>query len=243
MHRVTGRQSCGAVRFAWSCPVLFDRPPPRRRVLFPERTSRTKVLRQLWPRRPQALPVDPALFLVSGRTPMQAPWATAAWPGRNSPVPLRRIYSTPQLSAPTLNPQLSTRSHFGSFFALQKRPKFGTKRPVSAASTGGRSDHSGTLQGAISGTQTHSRRTGSKLGRLHRARQGLVRVPESNTKYGGKRGKTGVPSAPLPPPSISESSGIPKRKKLFGAFRFELRPAVHRATIYCRGGVASARLR
>src|SRR6202047_2155471 len=38
---------------------------------------------------------------------------------------------------------------------------------------------------------THSRRTGSKLGRLHRARQGLVRVPESNTKYGGKRGKTG----------------------------------------------------
>ena len=31
----------------------------------------------------------------------------------------------------------------------------------------------------------------SKLGRLHRARQGLVRVPESNTKYGGKRGKLG----------------------------------------------------
>ena len=39
------------------------------------------------------------------------------------------------------------------------------------------------------GTQTHSRRTGSKLGRLHFVRQGLVRVPESNTKYGGKRGK------------------------------------------------------
>ena len=31
-----------------------------------------------------------------------------------------------------------------------------------------------------------------KLGRLHRARQGLVRVPESNTKYGGKGEKTGV---------------------------------------------------
>ena len=49
----------------------------------------------------------------------------------------------------------------------------------------------GTLQGVTGGTQTHSRRTGSKLGRLHRARQGLVRVPESNTKYGGKEGITG----------------------------------------------------
>src|SRR5258708_12961753 len=30
------------------------------------------------------------------------------------------------------------------------------------------------------------------LGNLRVARQGLVRVPESNTKYGGKRRKTGV---------------------------------------------------
>jgi hypothetical protein len=92
------------------------------------------------------------------------------------------MYSTP--------PKLS---HFGSFFVLRNRPEFGTKSPAPAASTGRRSVHSGTLQGAISGTQTHSRRTGLKLGRLHRARQGLVRVPESNTKYGGKRGKTGGP--------------------------------------------------
>jgi hypothetical protein len=48
-----------------------------------------------------------------------------------------------------------------------------------------------TLLGATGGTQTHSRRTGGKLGRLRRARQGLVRVPESNTKYGGKEGITG----------------------------------------------------
>jgi len=34
---------------------------------------------------------------------------------------------------------------------------------------------------------------GIKLGRLRYARQGLVRVPESNTKYGGKPGKTGAP--------------------------------------------------
>jgi hypothetical protein len=41
----------------------------------------------------------------------------------------------------------------------------------------------------IGGTQTHSRRTGEKLGRLQRARQALVRQAESNTKCGGKRGK------------------------------------------------------
>jgi len=64
---------------------------------------------------------------------------------------------------------------------------------------------SGALLGATGGTQTHSRRTGRKLGRLRYARQGLVRVPESNTKYGGWRGITGVNAAPVMDPSISES--------------------------------------
>ena len=45
---------------------------------------------------------------------------------------------------------------------------------------------------ATGGTQTHSRRTGGKLGRLRRARQAIVRLSESNTKYGGKAGITGV---------------------------------------------------
>src|SRR5579859_4733883 len=93
------------------------------------------------------------------------------------------MYSTPQLQRGAI---------FGSLFARPEAwSEFGTKRPVSAAATGRRSDHFGTLQGATGGTQTHSRRTGGKLGRLQRARQGLVRVPESNTKYGGKAGKTG----------------------------------------------------
>src|SRR3989442_10842730 len=48
---------------------------------------------------------------------------------------------------------------------------------------------------------------------------------------------------PSVPPSISESSGIPKRKKLFPPRQFQLRPAVHRTTIYCRRGLALARLR
>src|SRR5204862_6721121 len=55
------------------------------------------------------------------------------------------------------------------------------------------------------GPKTHPRRTGRRLGQTRRARQGLVRVPESNTKYGGKRGKTGVDAAPVMGPSISES--------------------------------------
>src|SRR5262249_47709815 len=53
-----------------------------------------------------------------------------------------------------------------------------------------------------------------KLGRLSYARQGLVRVPESNTKYGGWRGKTGVNAAPVIDPSISESKRIRQAKKL-----------------------------
>ena len=126
---------------------------------------------------------------------------------RNPPVPVQAMYSTP--------PKLS---HFGSFFVLRKRPEFGTKRPAPAASTGWRSGHSGTLQGANSGTQTHSRRTGSKLGRLHRARQGLVRVPESNTKYGGKRGKTGGPRRRCYAQVSVSPQGFPSEKnRLWGA--------------------------
>ena len=79
-------------------------------------------------------------------------------------------------------------------------------------STGRRRCHFGTLMGATGGTQTHSRRTGRKLGRLRYARQGLVRVPESNTKYGGRGGITGDNAAPVMGPSIGESSGNPKRK-------------------------------
>ena len=58
---------------------------------------------------------------------------------------------------------------------------------------------------------------GRKLGRLQRARQGLVRVPESNTKYGGKGGKTGV-ARRLPFGQVSVSpQGFPSKKSLFRA--------------------------
>ena len=75
------------------------------------------------------------------------------------------------------------------------------------------------------------------------ARQGLVRVPESNTKYGGQGGKTGGGAAPVIEPSISESSGIPKRKNCSSGWGIPAAPAVHRATISWRPGVALGRLR
>ena len=89
----------------------------------------------------------------------------------------------------------------------------GRKSPAPVAWNGRRSGQFGTLVGATGGTQTHSRRTGSKLGQTRRTRQGLVRVSESNTKYGGKRGITGTSAAPVIASSISESSGIRKPKK------------------------------
>jgi len=69
--------------------------------------------------------------------------------------------------------------------------------------------------GASGGTQKlNSRRPARTLGQTRPARQGLVRVPESNTKYGGKEGITGGDPAPVIGATISESSGIPKGKKL-----------------------------
>src|ERR1022692_1357624 len=139
-------------------------------------------------------------------------------------------------------PNPVTLSHFGPFLAPRNPPALRAKKPIPAASTGRRSGHFGTHLGATGGTQTHARRTGRKLRQVHRARQGLVRVPESNTKYGGKRGKTGGWPTLLMVPSISESSEIPKQKKCRGVCKIDLHPTVHRATIYCGQGVALARL-
>lgn len=83
---------------------------------------------------------------------------------------------------------------------------------------------------------------GSKARTLQSARQELVRVPESNTKYGGLRGITGGKPAPVLEASISESSGIPNRKNLPFVVPGTLHPAVHRAGIFLSNGLASAGL-
>ena len=74
------------------------------------------------------------------------------------------------------------------------------------------------------GPKTHSRRTDRKLGQLRLARQGLVRVPESNTKYGGQRGITGGDAAPVMEASIGESSEIPNVKICLAGSKFRLLP-------------------
>ena len=55
-----------------------------------------------------------------------------------------------------------------------------------------------------------------KARQLRRARQGLVRVSESNTKYGGKNRITGGDAASVMGPNICDSKGIRKLKKLSG---------------------------
>src|SRR6202044_1863649 len=102
--------------------------------------------------------------------------------------------------------------------------KFRADKSSSAASTGGRSDHSGTLLGATGGTQIHSRRTKRKLGQVRDTRQGLVRVPESNTKYGGKGRKTGGrPRLPCCQVSVSPQ-GFPSEKNVLGGAGLGFRP-------------------
>jgi hypothetical protein len=93
------------------------------------------------------------------------------------------------------------------------------------------------------GTHTHSRRTGRKLGRLRYARQGLVRVPESNTKYGGKSGITGVNAAPVIGPSISESKRIRQPKISPRRASEDVAHPMHRVGSYARPGLAVGRLK
>lgn len=83
---------------------------------------------------------------------------------------------------------------------------------------------------------------GPKTRTLRCARQELVRVPESNTKYGGLRGITGGKPSPVVEPSISESSGIPNRKNLHAVTIRSLPPALHRAGIFLGNGVAQTGL-
>ena len=185
------------------------------------------------PIRSQAQPVDPALFL---------PWREAG------PPKVRLMPSTP--NTPIHHP-----SHFGSFLGSEVAPNSGQTNPSPDASTGGRSAQSGTLLGATGGTQTHSRRTRSKLRQLRYARQGLVRVPESNTKYGGKRRKTGVALRRLCRQVSVSPQGFPSEKNCFGRANFSFVPLftgqlfivaeglllgdsgeVTRAGLPCRGG-------
>ena len=130
----------------------------------------------------------------------------------------------------------------GPFLAPGRSLNLGQTSPSSAASTGWRSGCSGTHLGATGGTQNTLAPNRNKARQLRCTRQGLVRVPLSNTKYGGNDGKTGGDRTPVMEASISESSGIPKRKNLPQPCGMKPSPAVHRASIYSLSGIALQRL-
>jgi hypothetical protein len=110
------------------------------------------------------------------------------------------------------------------FFRSEVPPNSGQTSPSPVASTGGRSVNLEPLWERTGGTQTHSRRTRSKLRQLRCTRQGLVRVPESNTKYGGKRRKTGVASCPLCRQVSVSPQGFPSEKNCFHRASFSFVP-------------------
>jgi hypothetical protein len=141
-------------------------------------------------------PVDPALFLFRHPRPVPTHWR----------------------DGPKLTLQLVTWAGFGPFFTSKSPRKFRGEFPRKHTSPPPLPQPAdgvprfGTHLGATGGTKTHSRRTGRRLGQTRWARQGLVRVPESNTKYGGKRRKTGVASCP-PGRQVSVSpQGFPSEK-------------------------------
>ena len=108
--------------------------------------------------------------------------------------------------------------------ALQSGSEFRASKPVTRASPALGMVDLEPCQGAFSGTKNHPAPNDPKLGRLHRARQGLVRVPESNTKYGANWGKP-EGADPSDPGQVSVSpQGFPSEKNCFRAPNFELRP-------------------
>jgi hypothetical protein len=164
--------------------------------------------------------VDPALFLsaaISMHPSILPPHVLRERPRSGSQVmsSMPHSCSTPPFSHP---------SHFGSSCSLFWRSNAGQKSPSPLPRPAWRSGHSGTLQETTGGTQIHSRRTGSKLGRLHRARQAIVRVPESNTKYGANWGKQeGAEPSDLAQVSVSPER-FPRENICFGAADLEFAP-------------------
>jgi len=152
------------------------------------------------------------------------PVPPAAEPMRASILPRHGPDPQVRLMPSTPNTRTRHRAILARFGASEAAPNSGQTNPSPSASTGGRSGQSGTLMGATGGTQTHSRRTRSKLRQLRYARQGLVRVPESNTKYGGKRRKTGVASGLLCRQVSVSPQGFPSEKNCFQRANFSFVP-------------------
>ena len=131
----------------------------------------------------------------------------------NQPIPgfVQAMHSTPRRFARPVSAVLAF--HAGAnlhpretaFLALRISETSGQTSPAPVAFRPTERSFWNPLGSRPAGTQNTLAPNGRKLGQLRCARQGLVRVPESNTKYGGKRGITGGHAEPVIRPSISES--------------------------------------
>ena len=173
--------------------------------------------------------MDPALFLSAARGPVRP-----------------HLRPNPRLNAPTRHIVWAVRPVLGgpvpARFWYPKAPEFRADKPFIRCLDRLAECCSGTHLGATGGTQNTLAPNRNKARQLRCTRQGLVRVPLSNTKYGGNDGKTGGGRTPVMEASISESSGIPKRKNLPQPCGMKPSPAVHRASIYSLSGIALQRL-
>jgi hypothetical protein len=106
------------------------------------------------------------------------------------------------------------RGHSGPFFPLRKPRNSGRMSPSPVPLPAVGVVVSEPFQGVFGGTKNSPAPNDPKLGRLRRTRQALVRVPESNTKYGGKPGKPEAVRHPLMPQVSVSPSGIPSEKNL-----------------------------
>jgi hypothetical protein len=150
---------------------------------------------------------------------------------RSAPAPLRAVREAAPFNAPT-----QPSDPFSSPFDTRKRLRIRSKQPRSPCLTRRSECSFWNPVREFGGTENHPAPNHPKLGQLRYARQGLVCVSESNTKYGGKGRKPRGEAAPRSIASISESSGIPKRKKFVPGCGWRLPPAVHRAGIFCSPG-------
>jgi hypothetical protein len=137
----------------------------------------------------------------------------------------------PQFMRPT-RPAASLQTCTGPFSAPETTPRSGQTNPSPAAPFRPAEWSFRTLLGATGGDPNTLAPNRGKARRLRYARQELVRDSESNTKYGGKRGKTGVSRAPVMAPSISESTRIRQAKKIMHAAVNLASPAVHREVFF-----------
>ncbi len=134
-------------------------------------------------------------------------------------APRRRRYAPcvklPQFNAPTQPSDPFFGPRFRARLAPGKGSEFGANSPDHPCLTRPSECSFWNPVREFGGTENHPAPNHPKLGRLRCARQGLVRVPESNTKYGGKgRKPRGRPRLDQWQVSVSPQ-GFPSGKNLF----------------------------